>query len=103
MIGPNDSWQGDARKRLLAHLVTTTRDYSPDTSYEQLKRGHAGPHSVAIGKVLDRWAAMWAADMRESQRAGIELDANAEWTRCIREADAEIGRYMANNHLTRAA
>ena len=41
--------------------------------------------------------------MREAASTEIELDADAEWERCMREADAEIDRYMANHHLTRAA
>lgn len=101
-----DKWQNESAHRLRQFVMRATlrgKNYSPDTSYEQLKRGHCGPHSLAIGEILQRWASMWAADMREAATTGIELDANAEWNRCIAEANAEIDRYTANNRITKAA
>ncbi|HEU4627197.1 MAG TPA: hypothetical protein VFS52_20720, partial [Steroidobacteraceae bacterium] len=78
------------------------------TTYEQVKRGECGPHTLAVADILQRWAQMWAADMRESaaRRAegfDLDIDADAQWLANMANADAEIDRYLAANRLGRAA
>jgi hypothetical protein len=102
----NDSWQSDSRKRLLSFTLAApdrNRDYAPDTSYEQLKLGKCGPHTVCIADILKRWADMWAQDMREDRAEGGNYDADKAWADCMHLADGEVDRYLAANNLARAA
>lgn len=105
MNAPRDTWQNDARIRLLRHVLVATksgRDYAPDSRYEG-RTVVTGPHTIAIADTLHRWAAMWAQDMREDRANGGDYDQEKAWKDCMHLADQEIDRYLANNHLTRAA
>lgn len=91
-------------RRILLDVSSGKRDLAPDSRYDADTRLLVpGPHTMAIADCLNRWALMWAADMREAHAKGIELDQESEWKRCSDEANAEIDRCMANNNLTRAA
>ncbi len=101
-----DSIQTQATHRMRQHVMRGTmkgRNYAPDTTYEQLKLGHAGPHSLRIGEILQHWADMWAQDLRESNAKQLDIDVEQLWRECMRNADAEIDRYLASNHRVRAA
>jgi hypothetical protein len=101
-----DQWQRAAKARLQSHLMRGTmrgRNYSPDQTYDLSKRGHCGPHSACIAEIMQRWADMWAQDMREAEASALDVDAGAQWLANMREADAEVDRYLNANKLTRAA
>lgn len=100
-----DAWDANARKLMLRHTFEAKSgiNFAPDTTYEMQKAGRTGPHTIAIADILLRWALMWAADMREAAAASAEIDGKSTWQYCIRAAEEEIRRYIANNHLVRAA
>lgn len=104
-----------ANFRLQQHLmrgVTRRRNYSPDTTTEMLKAGKCGPHTVQITAIFTRWAAMWQADVDAlegpatgSPGGGFEFQADADdqWRENMRQADAEVDRYLDANKLPRVA
>lgn len=102
-----DSWQTDANKRLLSFVLTADRrgrDYAPDARYDATLRCIVnGPKTTHIADVLARWAGMWAQDMREAKAAGVEINAEDQWLTNMREADAEIDRYIAAEAARSAA
>lgn len=101
-----DSWQLDAAHRLRKHLmraVTLGKNFAPDTTLELMKRGQTGPVSAQISKIFQHHADCWAADMREAKGAQIDFDAEAAWVATMREAEAEVGRFLAGHKLTTGA
>lgn len=96
----SDSWQSDARKRLLRHVLRSGRDYAPDTRYDaDARKLVQGPKAIHIAACLDRWAQMWAQDMRELAESGMTVtpaDQDAQWAANMREANAEIDRYLTS-------
>jgi hypothetical protein len=98
----SDTWDTQANHRLRQHLmrgITRRRNYSPDTTLEQVKRGHAGPHSVQISAIFSRWARMWADDARAFPDGTLD----ELWRANMLEADAEVDRYLDANKLPRVA
>lgn len=79
-------------------------NYAPDSKYDPAKRcAVVGPLTIQISKILRRHSLLWANDMREHASIDVHLDGKAAWLEHMREADAEIGRYLANHHLTTGA
>lgn len=106
MTGPKDSWKTDAAHRVrqfLMRAVMNGKNYAPDQTYELSKAGQVGPKSAAIAQIFQRWADMWAQDMRETAAQGIDVDAGQQFDANMRQAVAEVERYLANNHISRAA
>lgn len=92
-----DTWDTDAAKRLTAHIVRRAADFAPDSHYDATtRRVIPGPTTMHIAGVLKRWADMWAQDMREARTYGFDVDQDAQWAANMREADAEISRYLAS-------
>ncbi len=101
-----DSWQLDAAHRLRKHLmraVTLGKNFAPDQTYELSKAGKVGPKSAQIAEIFQRYAEVWAADMRDDQAAGLDLDADGEWTRGMQAAESEVGRFLAGHKLGHGA
>lgn len=91
-----DTWETDAAKRLLAYMIRRAADLAPDSRYDAAARKVApGPLTIHIADVLKRWAGMWAQDMREARAHGFDVDQDAQWLANMREAEAEISRYLA--------
>lgn len=97
MTDVHDTWRTDAMKRLLQHLLRNSTgpcDFAPDSHYDAVARKVVpGPKAMHIADVLERWALMWAADMREAKSAGIDVDQDAQWAANMAEAHAEIDRW----------
>jgi hypothetical protein len=101
-----DPWSRDASHRLRKHLmraVTLGKNFAPDQTYELSKAGKVGPISAQIAQIFQRHADLWAADARASLAAGIEFDADREWTENMRQAELEVGRFLAGHRLTTGA
>jgi hypothetical protein len=101
-----DSWQLDAGHRLRKHLmraVTVGKNFAPDQTYELSKAGKVGPVSAQISAIFQHHADCWAADMRETKAAGIDFDAEQAWLASMREAELEVGRFLAGHRLTSGA
>jgi hypothetical protein len=100
-----DQWDTAAAHRLRQHVMRAVlrgRDYAPDQTYELSKASQVAPISAHIATILQRHADLWAADMRESQAASIDVDEQRTWNACIAEADAEVDRFL-EGRKTRAA
>jgi hypothetical protein len=70
-------------------------NYAPDTHYDPAKRcAVVGPLTIQILKILRRHASLWALEMRTKVNPTSE-DGRIEWLGRMREADAEIKRYLA--------
>ena len=94
----DQDFDANARKLLLHRLLQGSPngvDYSPD-----YRNGAPGPLTVQISKILRAHAALWANDMREHQELGVGMDGKAAWLLHMREADAEINRFLAGHRLT---
>jgi hypothetical protein len=102
---PIDGWDRNAAKllrlRILGGSPDPTVNYAPDARYGS----PVGPLTVQIDEILRRHAALWAQDMREhcALSPGIRMDGEATWARHMREADAEIKRFLAGHKLRGAA
>jgi hypothetical protein len=71
-------------------------NYSPDwIAATSSSPGGPGPKSLVVASILRRHAALWANDMREHAELGVGMDGKAAWLLHMREADAEINRYLA--------
>lgn len=98
-----DSWQRDAGHRLRKHLmraVTLGKNFAPDQTYELSRRGQVGPISAQISEIFQRHADIWAACMRGERLLGAAVDADASWSAGMREAELEVGRFLAGHRLT---
>jgi hypothetical protein len=82
-------------RRILEGSPDKSIDYAPD-----FRNGAPGPLTVQISKILRAHAALWANDMREHQQLGVAMDGKAAWLLHMREADAEIQRFIAGHRLT---
>jgi len=109
-----DSWQLDAAHRLRKHLMRAVllgKNFAPDTTLELMKAGKVGPKSAAIAGIFQHWADMWAYDNRDAAQLRargadglvVEIDADASWDSCMREAELEVGRFLASHKLTTGA
>jgi hypothetical protein len=85
-------------------------NYAPDTRYDADKRCNVtGPLTVQIDEILRRHANLWAQERREHElvgtsTAGQELEeGRAAWLQHMREADAEIKRFVASHKLGHGA
>lgn len=105
MTCPENPFDSNARKLVLRHMLEAKSgiNFAPDTTPEMLKAGRTGPHTLQISKILRQHALLWAHDMREHEQLGVGMDGKAAWAAHMREAEAEVLRYMANHHLARAA
>lgn len=101
-----DSWKLDAGHRLRKHLmraVTLGKNFAPDQTYELSKRGEVGPKSAAIAEIFQRHADLWAHDMHAATESGIDFSADDAWTATMREAELEVGKFMASHTLGHGA
>lgn len=93
------TFDDNARKLLLHRILEGSPDksvnYSPD-----FRNGSPGPQCVQISKILRAHARLWANDMREHAELGVGMDGKAAWLLHMREADAEIKRFLAGHRLT---
>jgi hypothetical protein len=101
-----DSWQLDAGHRLRKHLmraVTLGKNFAPDQTYELNKLGKVGPISAQISAIFQRHADLWADDMRKAERDDLDVGADGSWAACMREAELEVGRFLAGHKLGHGA
>lgn len=78
-------------------------DYAPDSRYDDTKRCVVtGPLTLQISKILNRHAKLWALSMRDRGQT-TAADGKAAWLAEMREADAEIKRYLAGHTLGHGA
>jgi len=76
-------------------------NYAPDSRYDETKRCVVtGPLTIQISKILNRHAKLWAARMRDE--AGT-VDGRAAWLEEMREADAEIHRFISGHKIGHGA
>lgn len=93
-----DSIGHTAQARLQQHLMRATlagRNFSPDTTLELMKAGKVGPVSAQIAEIFQQHADLWAADVRTATAAQIDVDHDATWRACMREAEEAVGRLLA--------
>ncbi len=101
-----DTWQLDAGHRLRQHLmraVVRGKNFAPDQTYELSKAGKVGPLSAQVAEIFQRHADLWAEDMRESARTELDVDADAAFAATMREAELEVGRFIAGHTLAHGA
>lgn len=101
-----DSWKLDAGHRLRKHLmraVTLGKNFAPDQTYELSKAGKVGPLSAQISTIFQHHADVWAADMRESAAAGVDIEADRTWSACMGDAELEVGRFLAGHRISHGA
>lgn len=78
-------------------------DYAPDSKYDEAKRcAIAGPLTIQIDKILRRHAALWAQHMRDEPPPDTATGKSA-WLAEMREADAEIKRFIGGHTLGHGA
>ncbi|HWH41806.1 MAG TPA: hypothetical protein VNU21_18290 [Usitatibacter sp.] len=97
-----DTWQLDASHRLRQHLMRAVilgKNFAPDQTYELSKAGKVGPLSAQIAEIFQRHADLWAADMRTAKDSDVDVDANQAWLATMREAELEVGRFLAGHTL----
>ncbi len=107
VVKPLDGWDRNASKLLRRRIFEGSPDnavnYSPDwiqaTAFEP---GRPGPLTVQILEVLRRHADLWAQTMRERPDRSMQ-EGEASWRLEMREADAEIKRFVAGHKLRGAA
>ncbi len=101
-----DSWQLDAAHRLRKHLMRAVllgKNFAPDQTYELSKAGQVGPVSAQISQIFQRHADLWAENSRASMAASVDFDADREWAENMRQAEIEVGRFLAGHKLTTGA
>jgi hypothetical protein len=101
---PLDGWDRNAAKllrlRILEGSPDTTVNYAPDVRYGS----GPGPLTVQIDQILRRHAELWALEMREVHGEAMTAEAGkVAWLLQMREADAEIKRFLAGHTLKGAA
>jgi hypothetical protein len=100
---PLDGWDRNAsqllRRRILEGSPDKTVNYAPDSRYGS----PAGPLTVQIDRILRQHAALWAQDMREHEQLGVSMDGKAAFLLHMREADAEIKRFIEGHRLATGA
>jgi hypothetical protein len=98
----DQDFDANSRKLLMRRIFEGSPDksvnYAPD-----FRNGVAGPLTVLIAKTLRQHAALWAHDMRESRKLGVEIDGKRAFADHMREADEEIKRLVAGANLTTGA
>lgn len=99
LIRPKDGWDRNAssllRRRIFEGSPDPAVNYAPDTHYDSAKHCNVtGPLTVQIGDILLRHADLWAQGMRENPHRSVQ-EARSCWRLAMREADAEIKRYVA--------
>jgi hypothetical protein len=78
-------------------------NYAPDSHYDDTKRCVVcGPLTIQIDRILRRHAKLWAQNMRDMPPADSAAG-KAAWLAEMREADAEIKRYLAGHTLGHGA
>lgn len=101
---PLDGWDRNAAKllrlRILEGSPDKTVNYAPDSKYGS----PVGPLTVQIDQILRRHAALWAQQQRELLPGPISADiGKAAWLLQMREADAEIKRFVGGHTLGHGA
>ena len=74
-----------------------------DNEYDVVLTAKVGPVSAQISEIFQRHADLWAADMREAASNRETCDVDATWTATMREAEAEVGRFIAGHSMRGAA
>lgn len=93
-------FDSNARKLLMHHILAGSKngvDYAPD-----FRNGAPGPQSIQIVKILRHHAQLWALEMRTRVNVSAEIG-RTEWLVHMRQADAEIKRFLAGHRLTTGA
>jgi hypothetical protein len=101
---PIDGWDRNAAKLLRLRILEGSPDasvnYAPDARYG----AGPGPLTVQIDQLLRRHADLWAQSQRELHGDAISAEAGkVAWLLQMREADAEIKRFLAGHKLRGAA
>jgi hypothetical protein len=78
-------------------------NYAPDSRYDDTKRCVVtGPLTMQISKILNRHAKLWAQGMRDRGQT-TSADGKAAWLAEMREADAEIKRFVDGHTMGHGA
>ncbi len=100
---PLDGWDRNAAKLLRLRICEGSPDktvnYAPDSKYGQ----PAGPLTIQIDEILRRHAALWAQYMRERELREAASIGKEAWLLAMREADAEIKRFLAGHRMGHGA
>jgi hypothetical protein len=103
---PLDGWDRHAAQLLRRRVMDGSPhgvNYAPDTRYDADKRCNVtGPLTVQIDEILRRHASLWAQQMRELGDPPAH-EAKAAWLAHMREADAEIKRFVAGHTVGHGA
>lgn len=98
MSRPENPFDSNARKLLLRRILEGSPDktvnYAPD-----YREGQPGPLTIQISQILRRHANLWALEQRTRVNPS-ENDGRAQWLEQMRQADAEIKRFIAGHRLT---
>ncbi len=98
----DQDFDANSRKLLMHRILEGSPDkavdYSPD-----FRNGAPGPLTIQISKILRQHAGLWANDMREHAQLGVGLDGKQAWLLHMREADAEIKRFIAGHRTGHGA
>jgi hypothetical protein len=96
----------NARQLLMRRILEgspTGVNYAPDSHYDAAKRCNVqGPLTLQIAQILARHSKLWAAGMRERGQTTAE-DSRVAWLLEMREADAEITRFLAGHTIGHGA
>lgn len=95
ITSPVDGWDRNARRLLLRRIFEGSPDKSVDYAPD-----NGGALTIQLGTILRNHAGLWAQDMREQLGMGQAHTSDADhgrvaWLQRMREADAEIKRYLA--------
>lgn len=104
---PLDGWDRNASQLLRRRIFEGSPDkavsYAPDwIAATATQPGRPGPLSLQICDILRRHADLWALEMRTRVNPSAE-GGRIDWLVQMREADAEIKRFLAGHKLKGAA
>jgi hypothetical protein len=97
-------FDSNARKLLVRRILEGSPDksvdYAPDSRYDAEKRcAVVGPLTVQIHEILARHSRLWALEQRTRVNPA-EHEGKAQWLVQMRQADAEIKRFVSGHRLT---
>lgn len=106
MSARDQDFDRNARSLLMRRIFEgspTGVNYAPDSRYDPETRCNVdGPLTLQIAEILRRHAQLWALEQRTRVNP-TESGGRAEWFEHMRQADAEISRFVASHKLTSGA
>ena len=97
----DEDFDSNARKLLFRRLLEGSPDKTLNYAPDHVGRD-PGPLTIQITKILSRHSKLWADTMRRAGAMTAE-QGKAAWLEEMREADAEIKRFLAWHTLGHGA